>query len=454
MTQAAHSDIAREVERFLNGLRRRNPGQPEFIQAVREVAEVIIPFTHDHPTYAHDQILERMTEPDRILSFRVTWEDDHGNIRANRATRVQFNNAIGPYKGGLRFHPSVNLSILKFLGFEQTFKNSLTTLPMGGAKGGANFNPKGKSDREVMRFCHALMMELHRYIGEDTDVPAGDIGVGAREIGYLFGMYRRLENRFTGILTGKGLAFGGSLIRKEATGYGAVYFMREMLSQRGDGIAHKKAVVSGSGNVAIYAIEKLNQMGATVVTASDSSGYVHDPAGITDEKLAWLKDLKEVRRGRIVEYAEKFGCEFYSGENPWHVPCDLAFPCATQNELNGEEAQALIDNGVIGVAEGANMPTEAEGVHRFLDARVLFAPGKAANAGGVAVSGLEQSQNALRISWSREEVEDRLETIMKKIHSQCVEYGSDGNGWINYVKGANIGGFVKVADAMLAYGAV
>jgi len=454
MTQAAHSDIAREVDQFLNGLRRRNPGQKEFIQAVREVAEVIIPFIRDNPKYAQDQILERMTEPDRILSFRVTWEDDHGNIRANRATRVQFNNCIGPYKGGLRFHPSVNLSILKFLGFEQTFKNSLTTLPMGGAKGGANFNPKGKSDREVMRFCHSLMIELHRYIGEDTDVPAGDIGVGAREIGYMFGMYRRLENRFTGILTGKGLAFGGSLIRTEATGYGAVYFMREMLAQRSDGIAHKKAVVSGSGNVALYAIEKLNQLGAKVVTASDSSGFVHDPDGITEEKLAWLKELKEVRRGRLVEYAEKFGCEFHAGERPWRVPCDLAFPCATQNEMNSEEAQALIDNGVIGVAEGANMPIEPEGVHRFLNARLLFGPGKAANAGGVAVSGLEQSQNALRISWSREEVEQRLEDIMKKIHSQCVHYGADGDGWINYVQGANIGGFVKVADAMLAYGAV
>ena len=454
MTQAAESEINREIDRFLNGLRRRNPGQREFIQAVREVAEVIIPFTHDNPQYAHDQILERMTEPDRVLSFRVTWEDDHGNIRANRATRVQFSNAIGPYKGGLRFHPSVTLSIFKFLGFEQVFKNSLTTLPMGGAKGGADFNPKGKSDREVMRFCHSLMIELHHYIGEDTDVPAGDIGVGAREIGYMFGMYRRLENRFTGILTGKGLAFGGSLVRTEATGYGAVYFMREMLAKRNDGIAHKKAVISGSGNVALYAIEKLNHLGAKVVTASDSSGFIHDPDGIDEEKLEWLKDLKEVRRGRIVEYAEKFGCEYHAGEKPWHVPCDLAFPCATQNELSGEDAQALIDNGIIGVAEGANMPSEPDAVHRFLNARILFGPGKAANAGGVAVSGLEQSQNALRISWSREEVEDRLESIMKKIHDQCVHHGSDGDGWVNYVKGANIGGFVKVADAMLAYGAV
>lgn len=454
MTTAARTEIDREVSRFLNGLRRRNPAQPEFIQAVREVAEVIIPFTKEHPKYARDQILERMTEPDRVVSFRVTWEDDHGNIRANRATRVQFNNSIGPYKGGLRFHPSVTLSVFKFLGFEQVLKNSLTTLPMGGAKGGANFNPKGKSDREVMRFCHSLMIELHRHIGEDTDVPAGDIGVGAREIGFMFGMYRRLENRFSGILTGKGLAFGGSLVRTEATGYGAVYFMREMLARRNDGIAHKKAVVSGSGNVALYAIEKLNQLGAKVVAASDSGGYIYDPDGISDEKLAWLKDLKEVRRGRISEYAEKFACEFHSGEGPWSVPCDLAFPCATQNELSGEDAQTLIDNGVLAVAEGANMPTKPDGVHRFLDAKVLFAPGKAANAGGVAVSGLEQSQNALRISWSREEVEERLEAIMKKIHAQCVQYGSDGDDWVNYVRGANIGGFVKVADAMIAYGAV
>ena len=454
MTQAAHTEITREVERFLNGLRRRSPGQREFIQAVREVAEVIIPFTHEQPKYRRDQILERMTEPDRVVSFRVTWEDDHGNIRANRATRVQFNNAIGPYKGGLRFHPSVTLSIFKFLGFEQVFKNSLTTLPMGGAKGGANFNPKGKSDREVMRFCHSLMIELHRHIGEDTDVPAGDIGVGAREIGYMFGMYRRLENRFTGILTGKGLAFGGSLVRTEATGYGAVYFMREMLAQRNDGIAHKKVVISGSGNVALYAIEKLNQLGAKVLTASDSSGFIYDPDGIDEDKLVWLKDLKEVRRGRISEYADKFGCEYHSGEKPWNIPCDLAFPCATQNELSGEHAQALIDNGVIAVARSANMPTEPDGVHRLLNARILFAPGKAANAGGVAVSGLEQSQNALRISWTRDEVEQRLEDIMRKIHSQCVEHGTDGDDWINYVKGANIAGFVKVADAMLAYGAV
>ena len=325
---------------------------------------------------------------------------------------------------------------------------------MGGAKGGANFNPKGKSDREVMRFCHSLMIELHRHIGDDIDVPAGDIGVGAREIGYLFGMYRRLENRFNGILTGKGLAFGGSLVRTEATGYGAVYFMREMLARRGDGIEGKTAVVSGSGNVALYAIEKLTPLGAKVVTASDSGGFIHDPDGIHHEKLEWLKNLKEVRRGRIAEYAEKFGCEYHAGERPWSVPCQLAFPCATQNEISGDDAQALLDNGVIGVAEGANMPTELDGVNRFLNARILYAPGKAANAGGVAVSGLEQSQNALRISWTREEVERRLEDIMRSIHSQCVEHGSDGNGWVDYVKGSNIAGFLKVADAMLAYGAV
>jgi glutamate dehydrogenase (NADP+) len=454
MDLAATAEIRKEIDRFMNGLRRRNAGQKEFHQAVQEVAETIIPFTHEQPKYRQEQILERLTEPDRIIIFRVTWEDDRHGIRVNRAWRVQFSNAIGPYKGGLRFHPSVTLSILKFLGFEQTLKNSLTTLPMGGAKGGSNFNPKGKSDREVMRFCQSLMIELHRHIGQDTDVPAGDIGVGGREIGYLFGMYRRLSNRFNGILTGKGVAFGGSLVRTEATGYGAVYFMREMLSARGEGVQGKTAVVSGSGNVALYAIEKLNQLGAKVVTASDSDGFIYDPDGIRGEKFDWLRDLKEVRRGRIGEYAEKFGCEYHKDRRPWDVPCDLAFPCATQNEISGEEAQTLLDNGVIGVAEGANMPTELDGVHRFLSAKILFGPAKAANAGGVAVSGLEQSQNSLRISWSREEVESRLEDIMKKIHATCVRYGSDGDGWVNYVKGANIGGFTKVADAMLAYGAV
>lgn len=454
MTERAQSEIHREVAKFMGGLRKRNPGEKEFHQAVREVTETLMPFLFENSKYRDAQILERMTEPDRVIIFRVTWEDDAGCIRANRAWRVQFNNSIGPYKGGMRFHPSVTLSVLKFLGFEQVFKNSLTTLPMGGAKGGSNFNPKGKSDREVMRFCHSLMIELYRHIGEDTDVPAGDIGVGSREISYMFGQYKRLSNRFTGILTGKGLAFGGSLVRTEATGYGAVFFMDEMLSTRGDGLKGKQAVVSGSGNVAIYTIEKLIQLGAKVVTASDSSGFIHDPAGIDVEKLAWLKELKEVRRGRIGEYAEKFGCAFHQRQRPWAVPCDLAFPCATQNELSAEDARTLISNGVIAVAEGANMPTELTGIHIFQDAKILFGPAKAANAGGVAVSGLEQSQNAVRISWSREEVEDRLRDIMKSIHQNCVEHGRDGDGFVNYVKGANIGGFIKVADAMLAYGAV
>jgi glutamate dehydrogenase (NADP+) len=385
--------------------------------------------------------------------FRVTWEDDDGNIRANRAWRVQFNNSIGPYKGGMRFHPSVTLSVLKFLGFEQTFKNALTTLPMGGAKGGSNFNPKGKSDREVMRFCQSLMIELHRHIGEDTDIPAGDIGVGGREISYLFGQYKRLSNRFTGTLTGKGLAFGGSLVRTEATGYGAVYFMENMLNHGGDGVEAKTALVSGSGNVALYCIEKLNELGAKVVTASDSGGFVHDPDGINAEKLAWLKDLKEVRRGRLDEYADHFGCEFHEGR-PWAITADLAFPCATENEIGLADAQDLVANGVRAVAEGANMPTELDAVHNLQSNGVLFAPAKAANAGGVAVSGLEQSQNALRISWDREEVDERLQGIMKQIHQTCVTYGDTQGGPIDYVAGANIGGFIKVADAMLAYGAV
>ncbi len=454
MTASDLKKTQRELERFIAGLRRRNPGEPEFHQAVHEVAQTLIPFLRDHPEYRQAQILERMTEPDRIVIFRVTWEDDQGNIRANRAWRVQFNNAIGPYKGGMRFHPTVTLGVLKFLGFEQVFKNSLTGLPLGGGKGGSNFNPRGKSDREVMRFCQSLMIELSRYIGEDTDVPAGDIGVGAREIGYMFGQYRRLENRFAGILTGKGLAFGGSFVRTEATGYGASYFMKNMLAARGEGMESKTAAVSGSGNVALYAIEKLSELGMKVVTTSDSSGFIHDRDGIQGEKLTWLKDLKEVRRGRIREYAEKFGCEFYDGQRPWAVPCDLAFPCATQNEVSVEDARTLIANGVKAVAEGANMPTEPEGVAAFIEAGVLFGPGKAANAGGVAVSGLEQSQNALRISWSREEVDHRLQGIMENIHDKCAEYGREENGRIDYVKGANIGGFVKVAEAMLAYGVV
>jgi glutamate dehydrogenase (NADP+) len=437
----------------MNGVTENNRGQSEFLQAVQEVGESLWPFILENPEYKKARILERMTEPDRIIIFRVTWEDDAGEIQANRAWRVQFNNSIGPYKGGMRFHPSVNLSILKFLGFEQVFKNSLTGLPMGGAKGGSNFDPKGKSDREVMRFCQSLMVELHRHIGEDTDVPAGDIGVGAREVSYMFGQYKRMENRFTGMLTGKGLSFGGSLIRTEATGYGTVYFMENMLRTCGDGLKGKVCTVSGSGNVSIYAIEKLIQLGAKVVTASDSGGFIYDPDGIDEGKLEWLRELKEVRRGRVHEYADQFGCEFHEGKRPWIVKCDLAFPCATQNELDGAEAEELVKNGCIGVAEGANMPSDSNAVRTFLSNKIFFGPGKAANAGGVAVSGLEQSQNALRISWSRDEVDSRLTQIMKNIHDKCVEYGKRG-GFINYVDGANIGGFVKVADAMLAYGVV
>ena len=444
-----------EVDKFMKGLVKRNPGEPEFHQAVQEVAETLMPYILEHPEYRKAQILERMTEPDRIVIFRVSWEDDEGNIRANRAWRVQFNNAIGPYKGGLRFHPTVTLSVLKFLGFEQVFKNSLTGLPMGGAKGGSNFNPRGKNNREVMRFCQSLMVELSRHIGEDTDVPAGDVGVGAREISYMFGQYKRLRNRFVGTLTGKGLAFGGSLVRTEATGYGAVYFMKNMLEHKGEGIEGKTALVSGSGNVALYCIEKLAQLGVKALTASDSGGFIHDPDGIDEEKLAWLKELKEVRRGRIHEYAERFtGATFSEGARPWGVKADLAFPCATQNELDGDDARDLLDNGVTAVAEGANMPSTLDAVGAFLEARIPFGPAKAANAGGVAVSGLEQSQNALRISWSREEVESRLFDIMSRIHARCVERGEEGDGFVNYVKGANVAGFEKVARAMLAYGVV
>ena len=453
-TPSTSPAVRDKLESFMTGLIRRNPGEPEFHQAVQEVAESLIPYVLEHPEYDEAQILERLTEPDRIIIFRVTWQDDEGQIRANRAWRVQFNKSIGPYKGGMRFHPSVTQSVLKFLGFEQIFKNSLTGLPMGGAKGGSNFNPKGKSDREVMRFCQSLMTELSRHIGEDTDIPAGDIGVGAREIGYMFGQYMRLANRFSGVLTGKGLAFGGSLVRTEATGYGAVYFMQNMIEARGDSLQGKIVDVSGSGNVALYCIEKLIELGAKVVTASDSGGFIHDPDGIGEEKLAWLKDLKEVRRGRIADYAQQFGCDFHAGKRPWGVPCDLAFPCATQNELDIDDARTLVANGIIAVGEGANMPSTLDAVHTFLGEKVLFAPAKAANAGGVAVSGLEQSQNALRISWSHEEVDGRLKGIMKDIHAKCSQYGTDGDGYVNYVKGANIAGFVKVADAMLAYGVV
>ena len=438
----------------MHGLEKRNQGEPEFLQAVREVVETVFPYIEKNPKYRKARILERMTEPDRIISFRVTWMDDEGNFRVNRAFRVQFNNSIGPYKGGLRFHPSVNLSILKFLGFEQTFKNSLTGLPMGGAKGGSNFNPKGKSDNEIMRFCQSLMTELQRYIGENIDVPAGDIGVGAREISYLFGHYKRMRNEWTGTLTGKGLSYGGSLVRKEATGYGCVYFTENMLKNIGDDLKGKKVSISGSGNVAIYAAEKAIELGAVVHTLSDSVGYIYDSEGIDAEKLAVIKQIKEVHRGRISEYLEEYkDAEFYEGERPWKHQTDIALPCATQNELELEDAELLVKNGVQAVAEGANMPTSADAVNYFIDQKILFAPGKAANAGGVAVSGLEQSQNALRLSWSRKDVDAKLQTIMEDIHSTCIEYGEE-DGFVNYVKGSNIGGFIKVADAMLAYGAV
>ena len=442
------------LEAFMAGLERRNPGEPEFHQAVQEVAESVVPLVVAEPRYDEARILERLTEPDRVIVFRVAWQDDAGRVHVNRAWRVQFNNAIGPYKGGLRFHPTVTQSVLKFLGFEQIFKNSLTGLPMGGAKGGANFDPRGKSDAEVMRFCQAMMRELHRHIGADTDVPAGDIGVGAREIGFLFGEHLRLANRFTGAFTSKGLAFGGSVLRPEATGYGTVYFLGRMLATAGEEIAGKTAVVSGSGNVALYAIEKLLELGAKVVTASDSDGFVYDPHGIDAERLAWLKELKERRRGRIREYAEHFGCDFHARRRPWAVPCEIALPCATQNELDQADAQALLDNGVLAVAEGANMPATSSAVTAFLNGKILFAPAKAANAGGVAVSGLEQSQNSLRIAWSREEVDRRLQTIMRDIHDKCRAEGTDASGFVNYVRGANIAGFRKVADALLAYGVV
>jgi len=448
------SPADKAVEHFMTGLINRNSAEYEFHQAVREVVHSVMPVVLDRKAYQDAQILERMTEPDRIIIFRVTWETDDGQLRANRAWRVQFNNSIGPYKGGIRFHPSVTQSILKFLGFEQVFKNSLTGLPMGGAKGGSNFNPKGKSEREVMRFCQSLMSELHRHIGKDTDIPAGDIGVGAREISYMFGQFKRLENVFTGVLTGKGLEFGGSLLRKEATGYGCVYFCENMFKHRDDSIEGKTVSVSGSGNVALYAVEKANELGAKVVTLSDSDGFIHDPDGIDAEKLAWVKDLKEVQRGRISAYADKFkGAEFHADQRPWQLPVDVALPCATQNEISPEEARTLLDNGVKAVSEGANMPTELEGVHAFVDAGILYGPGKASNAGGVAVSGLEQSQNSTRLSWSREEVDGRLQEIMKSIHQRCVTHGGDKKG-VDYVKGSNIAGFTKVAEAMLAHGAV
>lgn len=450
MAVSDHVDFAT----FMEGVNRRNPGQPEFVQAVQEVAQDIFEFIADKEEYHEQQILRRIAEPDRIVSFRVCWEDDNGNIRVQRGYRVQNNNAIGPYKGGIRFHPSVNESVLKFLAFEQTFKNALTGLPMGGGKGGSNFNPKGKSVREIMRFCQSFMTELYRHIGADVDVPAGDIGVGGREIGYMFGQYKRITNHFTGVLTGKGLEYGGSMIRPEATGYGAVYFLENMLKHKGQGLEGKTAVVSGSGNVATHAAEKLVQLGAKPVTLSDSGGFIHDPDGLTQEKIDWVKAHKTHRRGRIEDYAREFaGATFHAGKTPWNVPCDVALPCATQNELLEDDARALIGNGCMAVSEGANMPTTLEGVHAFKDARILFAPGKAANAGGVAVSGLEMSQNSERRSWKVEELQTMLRDIMDGIHARCLEYGERG-GHVDYVKGANIAGFKKVADAMLAFGVV
>ena len=441
-------------QEFMSEIRRRNPGEPEFHQAVGEVVASVLPYIDQNPAYKEANVLGRLTEPDRIVSFRVVWENDRGQIQVNRGYRVQFNNAIGPYKGGLRFHSSVNQGILKFLGFEQVLKNSLTTLPMGGGKGGSDFDPHGKSDREVMRFCQAFMSELFRHIGANTDVPAGDIGVGGREVGFLFGFYKKLRNEFTGVFTGKGLNFGGSLIRPEATGYGCVYFVHEMLARKGEGLKGKRCVVSGSGNVAQYTVEKLLQLGAKVLTMSDSSGYIFDKNGIDGEKLAWMMELKNVRRGRIEEYAKKFSAEFHASKRPWEVPCDAAFPSATQNELNESDAKTLIGNKCMAVGEGANMPSTPEAVEVFRAHKLLFGPGKAANAGGVSVSGLEMSQNSLRLSWSREEVDERLHGIMQQIHATCVTYGSKKGDYVDYVDGANIGGFVKVADAMIAQGMV
>ncbi len=443
-----------DLEDFMNGVKRRSPGESEFHQAVQEVAATILPYIADKPIYKEALILERMTEPDRIVSFRVTWQDDAGNVRCNRGYRVQFNNSIGPYKGGIRFHPSVTQSVLKFLGFEQTFKNSLTQLPMGGGKGGADFNPKGKSNAEIMRFCQSFMTELYRHVGPDVDVPAGDIGVGGREIGYMFGQYKRLTNRFNGVLTGKGREYGGSLMRPEATGYGAVYMLEDMLHTKGDAIEGKNAVISGSGNVATHAAEKVIHRGGKVLTLSDSGGFIYDKDGITLERLQWIKELKEKRRGRISEYADEFGAEFHEGKRPWSVPGDVVLPCATQNEINAAEAEMLIKNGCIAVSEGANMPTEIDGINKYLEARILYAPSKAANAGGVATSGLEMSQNAAHISWKEEELSKLLRDIMQNIHAACVEYGKESDGYVDYMKGANIAGFRKVADAMLAFGVV
>ncbi|WP_161888240.1 NADP-specific glutamate dehydrogenase [Pontibacter russatus] len=444
----------RQVKEFLEKVELRNSNEPEFLQSVQEVAETIIPFLEQAPRYKKAKILERMVEPERVIMFRVPWLDDAGEVQVNRGFRVQMNSAIGPYKGGLRFHPSVNLSILKFLAFEQVLKNSLTGLPMGGGKGGSDFDPKGKSDNEIMKFCQSFMTELYRHVGADIDVPAGDIGVGGREVGYLFGQYKRIKGEFTGVLTGKGPGWGGSVIRPEATGYGVVYFAEDMLETRGETMKGKTVLISGSGNVAQYTVERCLQAGAKVVTMSDSEGFIYDPEGIDEAKLAYVMDLKNEQRGRIREYTKKFGGEFFEGERPWKIKCDVAFPNATQNELNEEDARLLVKNGCFCVAEGANMPCTPEAIHVFTEAKILYAPGKASNAGGVAVSGLEMSQNSLRISWTREEVNSRLWQIMKDIHRICVKYGKEEDGYINYEKGANIGGFVKVAEAMIAQGIV
>ena len=441
------------VQDFMEMIEHKNPYEVEFHQAVREVVESLWDFLDKNQNYIYSGVMQRIVEPERVIMFRVPWRNDRGEVEVNRGYRIEFNSAIGPYKGGLRFHPSVNLSILKFLGFEQVFKNSLTTLPMGGGKGGSDFDPKGKSDSEVMSFCQSFMTELCRHIGPDTDVPAGDIGVGGREIGYMFGQYKRIRNEFTGVLTGKGLNWGGSLIRPEATGYGCVYFVDEMLKHAGKGLDEKHVAVSGSGNVAQYATEKVTQLGGKVVTLSDSSGFIHDPDGIDQEKLEWVIDLKNNKRGRIKEYADNFNCEYFEGKRPWSIKCDVALPCATQNEINESDAKELVKNGVVAVSEGANMPSDPDAVHIFQNSNILFGPGKAANAGGVAVSGLEMSQNSMRIKWASEEVDKKLFNIMQNIHSSCVEHGGQNN-IVDYVKGANIAGFIKVADAMIDQGVV
>lgn len=442
------------VEKFMANVKAKNPGESEFHQAVQEVVESLIPFVEENPKYKHAKILERMTEPERVIIFRVPWINDKGELEINRGYRIQMSSAIGPYKGGIRFHPTVNLSILKFLAFEQVLKNSLTTLPMGGAKGGSDFDPKGKSDNEVMRFCQSFMTELSRHIDADCDIPAGDIGVGGREVGFLYGQYKRIKNEFTGVLTGKGIEWGGSLIRPEATGYGAVYFAEEMLKTRGQSIKGKIVAISGSGNVAQYAVEKCIQLGAKVVTLSDSNGAIYDPAGIDRAKLDYVMELKNEKRGRIKEYADKYGCRYLEGQRPWSIKCDVAMPNATQNEIDANDAKMLLDNGCFCISEGANMPSTPEAVELFQKAKVLYAPGKASNAGGVATSGLEMSQNSMRLPWSREEVDARLQEIMINIHRTCVKYGTDDSGYIDYVKGANIGGFVKIANAMMAQGYV